>query len=113
MKTLQKKAPGAVYNTVVDEESATKHDTSDGIIIMSGTAYGGGTIISGQRKEDEKLGKQQMMDKFLESAVNDDQSLPYGPNHWTKDDPTEAGSDSRNWRRHNKSQPQPQPQPTL
>ena len=109
VKTLQKKAPGAVYNTVVDEESATKHDTSDGIIIMSGTAYGGGTIIPGQRKEDEKLGKQQMMDKFLESAVNDDQSLPYGPNHWTKDDPTEAGSDSRNWRRHNKSQPQPQP----
>ena len=109
MKTLQKKAPGAVYNTVVDEESATKHDTSDGIIIMSGTAYGGGTIIPGQRKEDEKLGKQQMMDKFLESAVNDDQSLPYGPNHWTKDDPTEARSDSRNWRRCNKSQPQPQP----
>ena len=109
VKTLQKKAPGAVYNTVVDEESATKHDTSDGIIIMSGTAYGGGTIIPGQRKEDEKLGKQQMMDKFLESAVNDDQSLPYGPNHWTKDDPTEARSDSRSWRRRNKTQPQPQP----
>ena len=54
MKTLQKKAPEALYNTVFDEESATKHDTSDGIIIMSGTAYGGGTIIPGQRKEDEK-----------------------------------------------------------
>ena len=50
VKTLQKKAPGAVYNTVVDGESATKHDTSDGIIIMSGTAYGGGTIIPGQRR---------------------------------------------------------------
>ena len=35
VKTLQKKAPGAVYNTVVDEESATKHNTSDGIIIMN------------------------------------------------------------------------------
>ena len=70
-----------MYNTVVDEESATKHDTSDGIIIVSGTAYGGGTIIPRQRKEDEKLGKQQMMNKFLESAVNDDQSLPYGLNH--------------------------------
>ena len=107
MKTLQKKAPETVYNTVVDEESATKHDTSDRII-MSGTAYGGGTIIPGQRKEDEKLGKQQMMNKFLESTANDDQSLPYGPNHWTKDDPTDAGSDSRNWRRH-----KPQPQPIL
>ena len=96
-----------MYNSVVDEESATKHDTSDGIIIMSGTAYGGGTIIPGLRKEDEKLGKQQMMNKFLESAANDDQSLPYGPNHWTKDDPMDAGSDSRNWRRRDKPQPQP------
>ena len=96
-----------MYNTVVDEESATKQNTSDGIIIMSGTAYGGGTIIPGQRKEDEKLGKQQMMNKFLESAVNDDQSLPYGLNHWTKDDPTDAGSDSRNWRRCDKPQTQP------
>ena len=97
-----------MYNTVVDEESATKHDTSDRII-MSGTAYGGSTIIPGQRKEDEKLGKQQMMNKFLESAVNEDQSLPYGPNHWTKDDPMEVGSDSRNWRRCDKPKPQPQP----
>ena len=59
----------------------------------------------------KKLGKQQMMNKFLESAVNDDQSLPYGPNHWTKDDPTEVGSDSRNWRRCDKPQPQPILQP--
>ena len=48
-----------------------------------------------------------MMNKFLESAANDDQSLPYGLNHWTKDDPTDAGSDSRNWRRCDKPQPQP------
>ena len=51
------------------------------------------------RKEDEEFGKQQMMNKFLESAANEDQSLPYGPNHWTKDDPMEAGSDRMNWRR--------------
>ena len=76
---------------------------------MSGTAYGGGTIIPGQRKEDEKL--VDMMNKFLESAANDDQSLPYEPNHWTKDDPTDVGSDSRNWRRCDKPQPQPILQP--
>ena len=71
VKTLQKNATGAVYNTVVDEESATKHDTSDGIIIMSGTAYGGGTIIPRQRKEGEKLGK-----------TIDDEQVPWICSKW-------------------------------